>query len=92
MVKREDIRVEGSTYHLSLLKLVGKEVSDIRGHISGEFGGPTFVLTEILFTDGTSMGVEGEHDHPYVTEYRATNPQPNFDDETLQALLDEEQD
>ena len=52
---------------LDLAKVLGKDLLRIEGRISTEFGEPTFVLTQIVFTDGTEIGCEGEHDMPYVT-------------------------
>lgn len=88
-IKIEDIRVGGSTWHVSLLKLVGKKVKDLRGMLSAEFGDVVFDLTTIVFEDDTEMGVDGEHDIAYVIHYDKY-PQPNYDDETLSRLYDEE--
>ena len=52
---------------LDLAKVLGKDLFRIEGRISSEFGDPVFVLTQIVFTDGTEIGCEGEHDMPYVT-------------------------
>jgi len=89
MITRKDIQVEDDTFLISLSKLIGKPIKDIHGHLSDEYGGVTFVLYSIVFEDGTSMSVEGEHDFPYLVQWR-TQPQPNFDDETLERLLAEE--
>jgi hypothetical protein len=85
-----EIKVEGSSYLQSLLKLVGdKKVADILGYISDAYGGgPAFKLAYIVFEDGSKMGVEGEHDYPYATMFSKW-PQPNYDEETLQRLYDE---
>jgi len=90
MVTLEDVKVEDNDYEISLAKLTGKQIVDVRGYLSCEFGDVTFKLTELVFADGTAMGIEGEHDFPYLTNYR-TEPQPNFDDDTLQRLYDEGQ-
>jgi hypothetical protein len=52
---------------LDLAKVLGKDLLRIEGRISSEFGDPAFVLCRIVFTDGTVLGCEGEHDMPYVT-------------------------
>lgn len=84
-----DIVHEDSSYEIDLLKLVGKRVKAITGYLSMEFGyDPSFKLCQIVFEDGTSMGVEGEHDFPYVVEWRLEK-QPNFNDETLHRLYAE---
>lgn len=63
---------------LSLAAVAGKKIKDIQGYISGELGDATFKLCDIVFEDGSIMGVEGEHDFPYITVYEKTNPQPEF--------------
>lgn len=68
-MKLADVEVEDGRYpRISLSKLCGKTIADIRGRISMEFGDPTFKLQSVLFTDGTSLHCEGEHDFPYVTD------------------------
>jgi hypothetical protein len=34
--------------------------------------GPSFKIADILREDGTLIGVEGEHDFPYLVEYTIT--------------------
>ncbi len=76
---------------ISLTKLIGKKIVDLEGYLSTEFGDPDFLLVNVVFEDGTRMGIEGEHDHPYLVNYR-TMPQPNFDDDTLERLRQEQDD
>lgn len=84
MIKAEDVKTDD--FGISLSKLVGKNIKDIVCHLSKEFGEDiTVVVFRLVFEDGSIMGFEGEHDLPYLTEYR-TQKQPNFDDETLSAL------
>ena len=52
---------------LDMAKVLGKDLLRIEGRISSEFGDPAFVLCRIVFTDGTVLHCEGEHDMPYVT-------------------------
>jgi hypothetical protein len=47
-----------------------------------------FIITKIECADGTFVGVEGEHDFPYLVEYGPT-PQPGLDEETLAQLAAE---
>jgi len=82
VIKLNDVSEDG--FRVSLSKLIGKEIKDVVGYISSEYG-PGFALLEIVFEDGTQMGVEGEHDYPYLVQYRSQE-QPNFDDETLTSL------
>ena len=78
-----------SAYELGLTRLVGKTVKEIRGYVSNPFvDEPLFKLTKIEFEDGSFLGVEGEHDVPYVVEYGT--PQPNMDEDSLQAIYDAE--
>lgn len=84
-MKLADIRVEGSTYRCSLSKLIGKRIKDVHGYLANEFGDPAFKLSVIVFEDDTELDVEGEHDFPYVV-----GEQPNYDEETLRALYEEE--
>lgn len=88
VIQLSDIRVEGSIYHISLAKLIGKPVVDIHGLLTNEFGDATFMLTSVQFADGTMLEVEGEHDLPYLVEGR--HKQPNFDEETLNRLHEED--
>lgn len=90
MITYKDLQVEGSTYEISLLKLTGKKVKDIRGYLADPYdAGASFQLTKIVFDDDTTVDVEGEHDFPYIT---STEEQPNFDEDTLSRLMDEQDD
>lgn len=86
MITDNDIRAEGETYLRSLTKLVGKPIKDIHGYIADIGGGATFKLSKVILEDGTKLGIEGEHDFPYLVEW---DSQPNFDEDTLQRLYDE---
>lgn len=90
MITLKDVLVEEHDWQLSLVKLVGLKVKDIRGYITTEFGDPVIKLTEIEFEDGTELCCEGEHDMPYVVTY-ATNAPANTDSETLERLYEEGQ-
>lgn len=81
------VKVNPDQMYISLSKLIGKTVSDIHGYLSMETGEVCFLITSVRFSDGTGMGVEGEHDFPYLTDYGTT--QPNFDQETLDRLYQE---
>ena len=61
--------VDGSDYLLSYSKMTGKKVRDIEGYVTDEFGDCTFKLCTIVFEDGSSQSVEGEHDLPYLIDY-----------------------
>ena len=77
-----------SDYEIGLTKLIGKPIKEVRGYLSMAFGyDAVFLMTKIEFTDGTFLDCEGEHDCPYLVEY---DKQPNFDQETLNELYQEE--
>lgn len=65
----EELRKQEANIALSLSQLLGKKIKDIKGHISYEWGGPTFVLNKIEFEDGESTFFEGEHDMPYLCPF-----------------------
>jgi hypothetical protein len=56
----------GSEYTISLTKLLGQRITDIRGTLSKEFGDPVFSISQFELEDGTLLYVEGEHDMPYL--------------------------
>jgi hypothetical protein len=87
-VTRAGIQSDGYEWEISLRKLVGKPIADIWGMTADEFGEPSFKLTRVVFEDGTTLDVEGEHDFPYLVEGNAA--QPNFNEETLRRLYEEE--
>lgn len=66
----KDVLVAGSSWQVSLVKLAGKKIAEITGHISEEFGDPVFQMHSIVFEDGSEMGCEGEHDIAYLTNYK----------------------
>ena len=88
MITHQDIKVSESTFRISLSKLIGKQIKDITGYLSGELGGVSFKVSDIILEDDTRISVEGEHDFPYLVSCGRT-AQPNFDDDTLQRLRDE---
>jgi hypothetical protein len=77
-------------YEASLSKLVGKSIKDVIGYFSSLDGTPSFKVTHIIFADDSEVGVEGEHDFPYIVTF-AKWEQSNLDEDTLERL-DNEQD
>ena len=67
---------------LSLTKVAGKKIVDIHGYVSAEYGAdtPVFVCTKVVFSDGSSNFLEGEHDMAYLPD--------SFD---LEELVDEDE-
>lgn len=91
-IKLSDLKTEYTeTYELSLAKLLGKQIKDITFYLSDEFGDVTLKICDIVLADGSRIGVDGEHDFPYLTYY-AAYPQSNMDDETLASLFEEDKD
>lgn len=88
-VTYQDIKT--GEFEIGLSKLIGKPIKEIHGLLTHEFGDVTFEMTRIEFEDGSELGCEGEHDLPYLVEYRMYQ-QPNFDDETLNRLYKEQED
>ena len=84
-----DVRAEGSTYEISLSKLMGKKIKDIHGYISNEFGDPSFKLTKVLLEDDTYFWVEGEHDFPYIVD-GGVEKGAKLDTDQMQTIYDEE--
>jgi len=84
----KDLAVDGSNYEISLFKLIGKRAVDVRGYLIDDFGDPSFKITKIELEDGAFMGVEGEHDLPYLVTWGG-DVQPNFDVDTLYELYDQ---
>lgn len=75
MSKQERIKAAMvGDYELSLTRMLGKELADITGYISQEFGDRSFKVCRLVFTDGTCLGFEGEHDHPYLVEGYGDSP------------------
>lgn len=78
----EKYKVDGSTWEVDLLKVLGSKVKSISGYVSREFGDPVFKISSIELEDGRTKFVEGEHDFPYVC----------VDDERLMEALCEDSD
>ena len=55
---------------ISLNALIGKKITDVHGWYSTEFGDPSFLIYSIVCEDGTTLTVGGEHDHPYIEDYK----------------------
>jgi hypothetical protein len=71
-------------YEISLEKFQGKKIVDVVGYISGEFGTDTLVfkVNRVVFEDGASVWLEGEHDIAYI-------PNEGNDNKRLSALYEE---
>ena len=57
-----------SDYKYSLTKLLGQPIKDIVGWVSSNWDEPIFHITNVVLVDGTKLGVEGEHDCPYLID------------------------
>jgi hypothetical protein len=80
-----------SIWALSLVKLTGKSIADITGRVVTEFSEPVFKLSEVVFSDGSKMSCEGEHDLPYLVTYPGQE-QPNINEKSLMAIYDRDND
>jgi len=75
-----------SDYLFGLSKFTGKKVADIVGFPSDPFGGtPVFIVYQVVFEDGTTTYVEGEHDTPYIPP---DDKLKNMDEDTLQRFVE----
>lgn len=84
MKDKKDFLHEDSDWLFSLNKLVDKKIADVIGYPSDPFGGtPVFVIYQIIFEDGTTANVEGEHDTPYIP---SDDELKNMDESTLEAF------
>jgi hypothetical protein len=70
---------------MKLSELYGKPIKDVEGYVTSYFGPDVLVfkISEVVFTDDTSVFVEGEHDIPYI-------PGEEFTAEKLQRAREEE--
>jgi len=61
-------RAEQSNYELSLSKMAGKNIVDVIGYVSTDFGedAPVFKTTRVVFEDGQLVRFQGEHDIAYI--------------------------
>lgn len=82
-IKADNVRGD---YLLSLAKLTGKSIKDVHGYLSREFGFASFKVCDIVFEDGTELGVGGEHDFPYIENPYPDSSPPNLDEDTLERL------
>ena len=85
----DSIRIPDTQYTIGLTRLTGLKIREVLGYLSQEFGDTIFKITALELEDGSLIGVEGEHDFPYLSTY-ARYPIPNMDEETLDRLYDED--
>ncbi len=66
---QKEVRVDGHDFYLSLMKMLpeGVIIQDIHGYVTNEFDEPSFKLCRMVLSNGKIIGVEGEHDYPYLT-------------------------
>lgn len=81
-----NITADGTAFNeISLEKLVGHKITQVRGYVAAIQGDPYFKLTRIDFANGEWLDVEGEHDMPYLL-----GDVGNHNETILAALYDEE--
>lgn len=88
MINKKDVLIDGSNYRISLSKLIGKRVIDASGYVSGEFGFSVFKICDLIFEDGTSISIDGDHDIAYIPQDSDKNMPNNMDEETLDYLAE----
>lgn len=79
-------------WSLSLTKLYGREVKDVYVYLSREWGEPFLGVSRIVFTDGSELGVSGEHDVAYIEDYYPHSPKLDIDLNTLIERYPEDED
>jgi hypothetical protein len=72
--------------HVSLAGLTGRRVADVLGRITMQNGEPTFVLSTILLSDGSSLTCEGAIDLAYAVPDEPAPP--NMDSASLRNLYE----
>jgi hypothetical protein len=70
-----DVKFDPNSFFMSLNKLLDKRVVDIRCGISKEWGEPVVTCYSILFDDGTSVSLQGEHDIIYIDDTTCSEEQ-----------------
>jgi hypothetical protein len=72
---------------LSLASMKGKKVIDMEGYISLEFGlnAPVFNVSAVVFEDGTTIRLQGEHDIAYLC---ADDDEPGLTNKDLLLAID----
>lgn len=60
----EKIKTDDFAYGLS--KILEKQIKEIHGYVSTEFGEPTFHMSSIEFEDGTLITCEGDREYAYL--------------------------
>ncbi len=79
MKTHKEVLVEGSDYQISLKKMLEKNIKDITGYLTGDFGEPVFHMSYVIFEDGTELSCEGEHDNAYLVQAVAEeHPDPEI--------------
>jgi hypothetical protein len=86
MVALADVILEGD--YLSLAKLAGRKIKDVKLYITVENGTPMLVISNIILEDGIELGVEGEHDCPYLDNPypKDADKLPNLSEDNLEFL------
>jgi len=70
MKKYEDVKIDGGD-QISLVKLSGHKIRDIRGYIiEDEYEEKIFILSEIISENGTIVDVQSENECAYLDDYK----------------------
>lgn len=85
----DEVKLDGSEFELSLSKLTGLKIKDVGFYVTEQRGEMLAVLTDILFEDGTKIGVGGAYDMAFLESPYAKHPIPALDDDALTDLYRE---
>lgn len=77
--KKQDYEI--SLLHDCLIEK-GCGIADIFGYVSHEFGDPVFKITKLILSPDRVVYVEGEHDHPYLSNDDGLMRLPENEDES----------
>ena len=88
-MKLKDVSVkDGNWTQISLAKLTGQKIKDIQGYITNSDWDATFIVTRIVFENGNTLLMGGEHDMPFIDDEDA---ELNMDTDTLEDLYSQQE-
>lgn len=85
--RAKHLRPGSKLEYLSLASMTGKKIIDLEGYISQEFGlgAPVFNVSAVVFEDGTTIHLQGEHDIAYLC---ADDDEPGLTNKELLLAID----
>jgi hypothetical protein len=85
----DKVKLDGSEFELSLSKVTGLKIKDVGFYVTEQRGEMFAVLTDILFDDGTRIGVGGAYDMAFLERPYYKHPIPALNDDALTDLYRE---